>query len=171
MPTRERRTTMTDVRNAPSLVGLRDEQDIRDLGYRFADACNRDDGAAFRELWTDDAVWIIDEPMNLHIEGVDAIAGTRARLRSMWSFFVQMPHAPVVAVDTDRATSSWTVSEHAVDSTGGRTYFNYARYDDVLIRTTLGWRYVSRRYRYYHLEQTGPDSDVAAPTRPGPGIH
>ena len=51
---------MTDVRSAPSLTRLRDEQDIRDLGYRFADACNRDDGAAFRELWTDDGVWVID---------------------------------------------------------------------------------------------------------------
>lgn len=159
------------------LERLRSEQDVRDLGYRFADACNRDDGAAFRELWVDDAVWVIDEPFNVRTEGADVIEGTRAMLRSQWDFFVQLPHAPVVQVDGDRATSSWTVSEHAANAAEGSSYFNYARYDDALTRTPNGWRYVSRHYRYYYLDQHPGHSastatePMAAPLRPGPGIH
>lgn len=162
---------MSDNAHTTDLIGrLRDEQDVRDLGYRFADACNRDDGPAFRRLWSDSGVWIIDEPVNLRIEGADAIAGTRAELRAAWDVFVQLPHAPVVGVDGDHATSTWTVFEHAIDSTGVRTYRNYARYDDVLTRTPRGWRYLSRHYRYYHLVQT-PPAATCGPTRPGPGIH
>lgn len=163
---------MTNEHTASIVQRLRDEQEVRDLGYRFADACNRDDGDAFRRLWTDDGVWVIDEPMNMRTEGADAIAATRANLRLAWDFFVQMPHAPVVDVNADRATSTWTVSEHAVNAAEGRTYFNHARYDDVLTRTPDGWRYVSRHYRYYHLDQTPPAgaADIA-PARPGPGIH
>jgi ketosteroid isomerase-like protein len=131
---------------------LHDEQTIRDLGHRFADACNRGDVDGFRALWDDDAVWVIDDPMNVRAEGAEAIAATLAELGAMWDWFVQMPHAPVITVDGDRATSRWTVSEHAANSAERRSYFNYARYDDELARTPGGWRYTSRRYRYIYLD-------------------
>ena len=145
---------MTDDHIAATVQRLADEQAVRDLGHRFADACNRDDAHAFRALWTDDGVWVIDDPVNIRAEGADVIAKIRADLRSTWDFFVQMPHAPVVHIDGDRASSTWTVSEHADDAAHGRGYFNYARYDDELARTPDGWRYVTRHYRYYHVVQT-----------------
>jgi hypothetical protein len=164
-------TTMTTPMTM-TLRLLRDDQAVRDLGYRFADACNRDDGTDFRQLWADDAVWIIDHPFNLRTESADAIETTRSRLRSAWDFFVQMPHAPVIRIEGNRATSTWTVSEHAINIAEGRTYFNYARYDDTLIKTADGWRYLSRHYRYYHLDQTpSHTSAVPIPSRRGPGIH
>jgi hypothetical protein len=49
----ERSTTMTDDHLARTVQRLADEQAVRDLGHRFADACNRDDADAFRALWTD----------------------------------------------------------------------------------------------------------------------
>lgn len=131
-----------------------DEQAIRDLGHRFADACNRGDVDAFRALWADDGVWVIDDPMSVLAQGADAIAFSFAELGSMWDWFVQMPHAPVVTVDGGRATSTWTVSEHAGHEADGRGYFNYARYDDELVRTSRGWRYTSRHYRYLYLDRT-----------------
>jgi hypothetical protein len=159
---------------------LRDEQAVRDLGYRFADACNRDDTTAFRALWAADGVWIIDDPINIRAEGGDTIASTRAALRQGWDFFVQLPSAPVVTVDGDRATSTWTVCEHANNAAGQLGYHNYARYDDQLTRTPDGWRYLCRHYRYYHLDQTPLASSAPTPPAPtvdpapltrGPGIH
>jgi len=162
---------MTNDHTAATLQLIRDEQDIRDLGYRFADACNRGDVEEFRSLWARDAVWVIDDPMNVRAEGAAAIAGTLAQLRPMWDFFVQMPHAPVVRVDGDRATSTWTVSEHARHAADGRDYVNHARYDDELARTPEGWRYAHRRYGYYFLDDGPRAGAAAAPVRPGPGIH
>ena len=45
---------MTDDHTAATVQRLADEQAVGDLGYRFADACNRDDADAFRAFWTDD---------------------------------------------------------------------------------------------------------------------
>jgi ketosteroid isomerase-like protein len=160
---------MTIDRSTTTLQLLYDEQAVRDLGFRFADACNRGDVDDFRRLWADDGIWTIDDPMNIRAVGADAIADTLTKLRPTWDYFVQMPHAPVVQVDGDRATSRWTVSEQAANASEGRSYFNYARYDDVLIRTPDGWRYLTRRYSYIHLSQTVPT--IPAPPRRGPGMH
>lgn len=144
----------SDAADSAVVQRLRDEQQIRDLGYLFADACNRGDVAAFRELWVHNAVWIIGAPVDVRCAGQDEIATTMADLGSSWDFFVQMPHAPVITIDGDQATGSWVVAEHANDVAGDRGYFNYARYEDRLIRTPDGWRYQCREYRYTYLDQT-----------------
>lgn len=40
----------------------------------FTDAINRRDFAVFRTLWTPDAVWAIDPPIDARFSGVGAIA-------------------------------------------------------------------------------------------------
>jgi hypothetical protein len=139
---------------AATLHRLQDEQEIRDLGHRFADACNQGDILAFTDLWDTDGLWVIEEPINVRAEGAEAIVATLVELIPDWDFFVQMPHAPVLRLDGDRATSTWTVSEHAGHVAGERGYFNYGRYDDALVRTAHGWRYSSRHYRYVYLDHT-----------------
>ncbi|RYG88437.1 nuclear transport factor 2 family protein [bacterium] len=133
---------------------LADEQAIRDLGYRFADACTRRETEAFRTLWIPEGVWSISEPLPTRCEGIEAIVATYSYLLALWDFFVQMPHAPVVTVDGDRATSSWTMCEHANSAERAQGYFNYGMYDDVLVRTADGWRYESRSYTYIYLDET-----------------
>lgn len=108
--------TPTSTPGAATVQRLSDEQAVRDLGHRFADACNCG----------------------------DVIANTSAGLRPRWDVFVQMPGAPVIRVDGDRASSPWTVSEYASNA-------------DELARTPDGWRYVTRHYRYYHLDQAPDD--------------
>jgi uncharacterized protein (TIGR02246 family) len=134
---------------------LEDEAAVRDLGHRFADACNRRDVAAFRELWHPDCLWVIDHPVNVRAEGVEAVVTTLESLASLWDWFVQLPHAPLVSVDGERAVSSWTVSEHAAHAEPPRRYDNHARYDDQLVRTEGVWRYRSRHYTYYWIDQDG----------------
>jgi hypothetical protein len=72
----------------------------------------------------------------------------------------------VVSVDGDRARSTWTVSEHADNGAESRGYFNYARYDDEFARTPDGWRYVTRHYSYYHLDQTAGRGPRGTECRP-----
>ena len=60
------------------------EAEIRNLGYRFADAVNRNDAEAMSELWTDDGVWIIDAPMNVRAEGLAAVLDTFRPHRHRW---------------------------------------------------------------------------------------
>lgn len=134
---------------------LADQADVRDLGHRFADACNRGDIDAFRELWYPDCTWTIDEPVGVRAVGIDEAVATLQSLGSLWDWFVQLPHAPVVTLDGERATSTWTVSEHAAHAEPARRYDNHARYDDHLVRTEAGWRYLSRHYSYYWIDQEG----------------
>ncbi len=47
-----------------------------ELVTRFDDAVNRRDADEFARLWTPDAVWEIDRPRPLHIEGRKAIVST-----------------------------------------------------------------------------------------------
>lgn len=145
-----------------------DREAIRDLGYRFADSCNRRDVETFRTLWIPEGVWSISEPKPFRGEGIDAICGTCAFLLGLWDFFVQMPHAPVVTIDGDRATSSWTMTEHANNAERGQGYLNYGMYNDVCVRTSEGWKYESRSYTYIYLDENpgaGLPHNFFAPVR------
>lgn len=139
---------------AGTLRALLDREAIRDLGYRFADACNRRDMVAFRALWIPEGVWDIGAPKTFRSEGIETIAGTCSYLLALWDFFVQMPHAPVITVEGDRATSSWTMTEHANNAEQNQGYLNYGMYDDVCVRTPEGWKYKSRSYRYIYLDES-----------------
>ena len=145
-----------------------DREAIRDLGYRFADACNRRDAEAFRALWTPEGVWTISEPKPFRGEGIETILQTYGYLLGLWDFFVQFPHAPVVTLDGDRATCSWSMAEHANNAARGEGYFNYGMYDDRLVRTPDGWQFASRAYTYIYLDETpaaGRPHNFFAPKR------
>jgi hypothetical protein len=103
---------MTDLtmEQASVVRRLEDEAAVRDLGHRFADACNRGDVHAFGDLWYPDSVWVIDHPVDVRVE-------------------------------------------HAGNDVPPRHYDNHARYDDQLVRTEDGWRYLSRHYQYYWIDQ------------------
>lgn len=155
--------------DSPGLQELQDREAIRDLGYRFADACNRREMDRFRDLWIPEGVWTISEPKPFRGEGVDTIVNTAAYLLGLWDFFVQMPHAPVITLQGDRATSSWTMTEHANNAAQGLGYLNYGMYDDVCVRTPGGWKYESRSYRYAYLDENpaaGHPHNFFAPPNP-----
>lgn len=154
--------------NEAALRRLIDEQAIRDLGYRFADACNRREPEVFRSLWLPDGVWSISGPKEFRGEGVETIVATYCYLLSLWDFFVQTPHAPVVTLEGDRARCSWTMTEHANSAERGEGYLNHGMYDDVCVRTPQGWRYESRSYTYIYLDENpaaGLPHNFFAPAR------
>ena len=62
------------------LKAVEDELSIRNLAARYSDAINQRDLAAFRLLWTDDAVWEIGPPLQSHADGIDEIVALLRRL-------------------------------------------------------------------------------------------
>src|SRR5260370_16602834 len=62
------------------LQAVEDELSIRNLVARYTDAVNQRDLAAFRQLWTDDAVWEIVPPLQSRADGIYEIAALLRRL-------------------------------------------------------------------------------------------
>ena len=74
---------------------------IQELGYRFADSANHNWFEKFAELWTDDGVWHIGPPINVHFQGKKQISQAIRQMLSRWDFFIQMPNAPVIDFKSD----------------------------------------------------------------------
>jgi ketosteroid isomerase-like protein len=126
---------------------------IRSLGEVFADAANRRDYDRFANLWTDDGVWEIGEPINVRFERRDGIRAGVQQMLARWDFFVQMPHAFNAQIDGDRATACWTVHEVARSMDRELGNSNLSLYLDELVRTPQGWRFAKRRYRTLYSDQ------------------
>jgi len=133
-----------------------DHTEIAALTARFADAVTRQDAAAFEALWTPQATWRIDPPMDVVLEASasEIAQAFSAGMDANWSWFFQLSHGTVVdAVEGDIARSRSYISESA-NTRGGDSYHNVGVYFDVLERTPDGWRYQSRHYRYLYVSDT-----------------
>jgi ketosteroid isomerase-like protein len=134
------------------LKAVEDELSIRNLVARYTDAVNQRDIGAFRELWTDDAVWEIGPPLQSRAEGVDEIVALLSRLLQAEKYFMQMTHSGVIEIKGDRATARFVMRERG---RGESTYYDcLAVYEDVLVRDADGWRFARRFYHYRFLDQS-----------------
>src|ERR1700722_15604732 len=106
---------------------MSDEEAIRDLVVRFADAVNRLDAVAFESLWTPEATWIIDPPTDYRSSGPRAqiASGFDQSMRAGWNSFSQYVHGTVVDLDGDRAAARSYLSELGIPAQGDGGYFNY----------------------------------------------
>lgn len=136
---------------AQRLKAVEDELSIRNLVARYTDAVNERDIAAFRQLWTDDAVWEIGPPLQSRAEGIDEIVALLRRLLQAEQYFMQMTHSGVVEIKGDRATARFVERERG---RGESSYYDsLAVYEDVLVREADGWRFAKRSYHYRFLDQ------------------
>ncbi len=133
---------------------LSDHLEIQSLGYRFADAANRRDHAAFAALWTDDGLWQIGDPINVRFEGKAVIAQAIGELLGRWDFFVQLPHAPVIELTGNRATARWTMQEVARTRDKSRGNYNLSLYHDELVRVQGHWLFKTRLYQTLYVDET-----------------
>jgi ketosteroid isomerase-like protein len=125
--------------------------EIQVLVSRFADACMRQDAAAFGELWTADAEWIIGEPFPLSERGRDNVVSAFVKLLGQWEFFAQFPHSLLVEVDGPLATAQCSVEELGQNLKTKASYHNIAYYYDDLRLEEGVWRFHRRDYRYLWL--------------------
>jgi ketosteroid isomerase-like protein len=134
------------------LKAVEDELSIRNLVARYTDAVNERDIGAFRELWTDDAVWEIGPPLQSRKEGVDEIVALLSRLLQAEKYFMQMTHSGVIEIKGDRATARFVERERG---RGESSYYDsLAVYEDLLMREADGWRFAKRFYHYRFLDQS-----------------
>ena len=144
--------------NEPEESSAADDAAIRNLCFRFSRCVITRDAAAFRALWTEDGVWDIAPPMNVHLEGADKIAEGFAHLMQAWAFFIQMPHGGVVEISGDRATASWIMNEVGTPvikpGEPDKGHFNYSTYTDELVRQQGEWKFKKRDYRFLYLDET-----------------
>lgn len=145
---------------------MSDREEISELVVRFADAVNRLDIVAFENLWTAQATWIIDPPTDYRVSGprAEIAAGFEAGMRAGWSSFSQYVHGTVVDIEAggQHALARSYLSELGIPQQGDGGYFNYGTYLDTLERTTEGWRFRERHYRYLYLDGR-PLSGTGAP--------
>ncbi len=147
------------------------EADIRDLVSRFAHIVMATDYAAFADLWTEDAVWEIGEPLPGVARGREAVVDMLRRLMNQFGVFVQMTHDAVIRVDRTRASGLWTVEELGRSADLARSYWNIGVYDDEYIQNSDGWRFARRRYRYIWLDDSVLPGKSFFPVRPSlPGL-
>lgn len=132
---------------------VEDDLAIRDLCARFSDAVNERDLAAFARLWTLHAVWEVGAPAPMRAHGIDAIVEMLRRVLSTKPSFVQMTHSAVIDFDSIDAASV-RVGEREFGRLTVGPYQNLAVYDDRVVRTSGGWRFDKRVYRYRHLDES-----------------
>jgi alkanesulfonate monooxygenase SsuD/methylene tetrahydromethanopterin reductase-like flavin-dependent oxidoreductase (luciferase family) len=124
----------------PHNTDVEAELAIRQLAASYTDAVNR--------LSPEDAarVWAPDGVLYFFGNEVRADKLLKAYRKTFSSFHVlfQMTHSGLVAVDGDRATARWWISEfnHPLD---GEPRMFYGCYQDEVIRTEVGWRFSRRQ--------------------------
>jgi len=121
---------------------MNDEQAIRDLVARYADAVNRRDEQSWRDTWAPDGEWDLRGQAT---RGQDAIVRLWSTLMGSLPFVVQLIHSGTVAVDGDGATGRWYLTEFMKTATGDRR-MSVGVYRDRYARVGGEWRLAHRRY-------------------------
>lgn len=121
---------------------MNDDQSIRDLVARYADAVNRRDEQAWRDTWASDGEWILGGQAT---RGRDAVVGLWARLMGSLPFVVQLVHSGTVAVDAESATGRWYLTE-LMKTADGAGRLSVAVYRDTYARIGGNWCFTSRQH-------------------------
>ena len=138
------------------LQRLEDEAEIRDLAARFADAATRADHKTLRSLFKPDAVFMIGEPANVTLKGVDAIDAHIQKLRDNKDFFVQFVHSGIIQLNGNTASARWLMREVGLgDAKNGprKSYYNnFGLFLDELEKVEGKWLFKTRNYPYLYLD-------------------
>ncbi len=135
------------------ITAIEDENAIRALSYKFADAANRIDVELFKSLWMAHGEWTIGPPINQHFVGIDEISTAFSGLLASWGFFVQLPAGGNIQINKETATAHFYVNEIAHSKSGVSNY-NLAQYEDKLLKENGVWRFVKRNYKVIYLDQS-----------------
>lgn len=138
---------------------LEDRIAIRDLVERWSDGTNNYDWASLEELFTDDAIWDVGEPLSFKVQGARQIVALLREKMQPAQYVVQTPHAIVVKVQGNTGTARSTIHEvcRFADGTGLEmmgTYF------DEVVKDARGWRFRRRNYRCTLLNPQPPAGNV-----------
>jgi uncharacterized protein (TIGR02246 family) len=120
---------------------MTEEEAIRQLVARYADAVNCRDGEAWSATWSTDGVWDLG---SRHAEGREAIVEQWRASMATFDTVIQLVHQGTIHVDGDAASGRWYLHEESMRAGTRARYFGM--YDDAYRKTADGWRFVRRRY-------------------------
>jgi uncharacterized protein (TIGR02246 family) len=124
-----------------------DDQQIRSLVHRYADAASRRDPAGVASTFTIDGEWHARELGRF--QGRDAMVAFFTSMLSGWDVFLQGLLSGVVVVDAtnpDRATGRWFVQEIGQRSEGAYLSVAGVYHDEYAREEVGGWLITRRRY-------------------------
>ena len=139
---------------------MNDEQAIRDLVARYADAVNRRDESAWRDTWATEGKWDLRGQL---VEGRDAVVKLWATLMAGLPFVVQLVHSGTVTIAGDSGSGTWYLTELMRTADGGGR-LSVGMYRDTYVRSNGEWRFLLRRY---DLLYAGPP-DLSGDVFPSP---
>jgi uncharacterized protein (TIGR02246 family) len=129
-----------------TLSHIADEQEIRSLVHRYADAASRRDPDGVASTLTPDGTWY--SPPLGRFTGRETMLSFFAPLLEPWAVFLQAVMSGVVVVDesnSDRAVGRWFVQETAHRSEGTHLLISGV-YHDEYVREAGVWLIQHRRY-------------------------
>ena len=129
-----------------TLHHMGDEQAIRSLVHRYADAASRRDPAGVASTFTVDGTWYAPELGRF--TGREAMHGFFTSMLDGWHVFLQALMSGVIIVDTSnpaRAVGRWFVQETGQRAEGANLIISGV-YHDEYIRDGGAWLILHRRY-------------------------
>ncbi|MBM4383557.1 MAG: nuclear transport factor 2 family protein [Deltaproteobacteria bacterium] len=128
--------------NERNLRNLADELEIRALVARYADAVNRVAADDWIATWADDGEWRL---MGQVVTGHAALVPFWKNAMGMFRWVIQLVHQGTIALDGDRATARFYISEVGERADGARSSM-VGVYSDECVRTAAGWRFARRSF-------------------------
>jgi len=134
-----------------ALRALIDRMLIRELIDEYSNVCTQKAWDRLPGLLAPDCAWRTRGSVARDFEGREAVVAAIRGVVEGYRMVFQMPHAPRIELDGDRATAITLINEivHA-DESHGR--FILAVYHDRLVRTAEGWKFAERVFKGTHIE-------------------
>jgi ketosteroid isomerase-like protein len=119
---------------------LEDIEAIKQLKYRYADACDRGyDSDTLADLFTIDAIWEGD--LFGRYEGREAIREFFRGVSADIPFASHYMMNPIISVDGDEATGEWYLFQTCTFAEGNTPILGAARYADRYRRADGAWKF------------------------------
>jgi uncharacterized protein (TIGR02246 family) len=119
---------------------LEDIEAIKQLKYRYADACDRGyDADTLADLFTLDAIWEGD--LFGRYEGREAIREFFRGVSANIPFAVHYMTNPIIRVDGDEATGEWYLFQTTTFAQNNTPILGSARYADQYRRVDGTWKF------------------------------
>ena len=130
---------------------ISDKLHIRELIDKYSNICTQRLWDGFSGLFAENCAWRTRGATQRDIVGAQEVVKAIRGVVEGCQMVFQMPHAPVIEIDGDRAISSVLMNEVIkLDDASGRMMFGI--YRDRLVRTPDGWKFEERVFNLVYSE-------------------
>ena len=124
---------------------------IRELIDEYSNLCTRRTCDRLGELFIEDSLWRTRGATYREFRGREAIVQAIGAVVLSYPLVVQMPHAPQIRLEGDRASAT-TLMHEIGKLDNGTSSFAVGVYHDKFVRTEQGWKFAERLFEALHQE-------------------